>query len=420
MFRYNYKALEMIRTKDSRAWKIAEQYGLEMQTFSQQEMSAITREFKNRVKEGEGKENFLGLTMAVSKAMKGVEAAGSFYGKVETWQKLAVIQYHLDQGASDFDAFMEAQDTLFDYSLLNASAKKWRRVPIGSPFLSFTLLSAKRFGQLMTKNPTRMLYWYAVMQVLWTMFTPDGVDEEDMEDLHKALPSYLASKPTAFLLPLPGRDSEGRMTFMDVSYLHPFGALWDMVKGTSSGELDKLQDMFGMSGSPLIQFVMAFSTGVDPFTKKPITEEGYATGRKGWDYTKYVWRQLSPSFVNDQGAPWKIALAATGNNLSASKLKYGEPGITASQAIGRLIGINTYGVDPEMTAKANLMNMKYKMEDIKRVYKKLLRNPNYSEAKKQDIKIEMMLQIEALRVDMEVMKELAQVNPKLKVKDTKK
>ncbi len=210
------------------------------------------------------------------------------------------------------------------------------------------------------------------------------------------------------------------MTFMDVSYLHPFGALWDMVKGTSSGELDKLQDMFGMSGSPLIQFVMAFSTGVDPFTKKPITEEGYATGRKSWDYTKYAWRQLSPSFVNDQGAPWKIALAATGNNLSASKLKYGEPGITASQAIGRLIGINTYGVDPEMTAKANLMNMKYKMEDIKRVYKKLLRNPNYSEAKKKDIKIEMMLQIEALRVDMEVMKELAQVNPKLKVKDTKK
>lgn len=420
MFRYNYKALEMIRTKDSRAWKIAEQYGLEMQTFSQQEMSAITREFKNRVKEGEGKENFLGLTMAVSKAMKGVEAAGSFYGKVETWQKLAVIQYHLDQGASDFDAFMEAQDTLFDYSLLNASAKKWRRVPIGSPFLSFTLLSAKRFGQLIAKHPTRMLYWWAVMEVLWTVFTPDGVDEEDMEDLHKALPSYLASKPTAFLLPLPGRDSEGRMTFMDVSYLHPFGALWDMVKGTSSGELDKLQDMFGMSGSPLIQFVMAFSTGVDPFTKKPITEEGYATGRKGWDYTKYVWRQLSPSFVNDQGAPWKIALAATGNNLSASKLKYGEPGITASQAIGRLIGINTYGVDPEMTAKANLMNMKYKMEDIKRVYKKLLRNPNYSEAKKQDIKIEMMLQIEALRVDMEVMKELAQVNPKLKVKDTKK
>jgi len=328
-----------------------------------------------------------------------------------------LIQYHLDQGASEFDAFLRAQDALFDYSMLNRGARAFRKAPVGAPFLSFYLLSFARLGQVLSRNPLRVLPWLAMSYIAWAASAAmEDVDEDDLKQLHDGLPEYLANKPSPLLVPLPARDAEGRMQFLDLAYLHPYGAHWETLRLASEGELDQMSDLVGITGAPLVQFAIAMSTGIDPFTKQPITEEEFSLGRKMWDRAGFVWRSVSPSLLNSQGAFYKMYEAATGK-VGASKLNYGEAKHTMGQAIARLAGINTYGVDPEMTALKNVQVMKYRMADLDLAYKREIRNPNLSDEQRAEIVAEYQMQKMALAYDMQRMAELADINPKLKVKD---
>ena len=416
-----------VDAKRGRAWEIAKKYGLEMQTFNNQEMAAINKEFREIAKEENVSisdiwQNPFMVSKALGRALG--NTAGKFgenYQRVEVWQKLAVIEFHLDQGASDFDAFMAAQDALFDYSLLNHAAKKWRKAPIGSPFLSFTLLATRRFGQVAAQHPTRMVMWYAFTQMIWasSAFFND-VDEEDFEKLHKALPDYIAKKTSWALVPLPWRDADGRVSFLDLSYIHPFGAVWDMAKNVYDGEVADIERMFGMSAAPLVQFAIAMSSGNDPFTGRPITNEAYPTGKQNMDWIKYFWRQSSPSFLNEQGAPYKTLLAILDKNNKNSKIEYGAPGLTTGQGFARFLGLNAYSVNPEMTALVNAQNMKYEMQSMISTYKRDIRNPNNSESERKELMTEFMLQYQLLNTEIMEMLELAKIHPNLKIKDTKK
>ena len=246
----------------------------------------------------------------------------------------------------------------------------------------------------------------------------EGLDDDDLEDLHEALPDYMASKPSPLLVPLPVRDAHGRMQFLDLSYTHPSGVLFEMLKNFSELEIDEFMETVGITGAPLIQAAIAMSTGIDPFTKKPITNEEFTLARKNWDRMAFLWRQAMPSLLTSQGAFYKMYEAAT-NKVGTSKLNYGEAKHTMGQAVLRILGINTYGVDPEMSAIKNVQVMRYRMADLDAGYKRIIRDPNLSKSEREKMITEYKMQKLALGIDMQDMADLARVHPNLKIKDMK-
>lgn len=429
--KYVVQSFNIMRAQKGPAWDAAQKYGIQLQTFSNQEMGVISKEFRNMAADNpKWKQNFWAIAKVVSKAT-------DFYGHVETWQKIAVIQRHLDEGASQWEAVSRAQDALFDYSLLNAGAKAFRKVPIGAPFLSFSLLSFRRMGQVVSKNPLRLLPWYLMTQAMWSASAlVMGVDDDDLDDLHDSLPEYLSSKPSVLLIPLPMRDAEGRVQFVDISYTHPFGIHWEMLKQFKDGDIDEVAQTMGIMGAPLLQLGIAMVTGEDPFTKKEITSDGYPISRKIMDRFSYLWRQTMPTMLtwgeNSASPLYKMYEAATGI-VGTSKLNYGEAKHSMGQALARMVGINTYGVDPEMTAIKNVQIMQYRMADLDADYKRDIRGvmaqannaePGSDKERKwldkaDKIIAEYTIQKMALAGDMQEMMDLSEIHPNLKIKDMK-
>jgi hypothetical protein len=308
---------------------------------------------------------------------------------------------------------------MFDYSLLNSGAKAFRKAPVGAPFLSFSLLSFRRLGQVVSSNPMRLLPWMLAAKAMWLASAAfEDVDEEDLKDLHEALPEYLASKPSPLLVPIPQRDANGRIQFLDLGYLHPFGIHWEMLKNFSEGEVDEFMETVGITGAPLVQMAIAMSTGIDPFTKRDITNEEFTLARKNWDRMAFLWRQAAPSLITSQGAFYKMYEAAT-DKVGASKLNYGEAKYTMGQAVARIIGMNTYPVDPETSAIKNVQVMKYRLADLDAGYNRMILDPNHEEAEREKLITEYKMQRMALTIDMQDMAELAKIHPNLKIKDIK-
>jgi len=429
--KYVVQSFNIMRAQKGPAWDAAQKYGIQLQTFSNQEMGVISKEFRNMAADNpKWKQNFWAIAKVVSKAT-------DFYGHVETWQKIAVIQRHLDEGATDWEAVQRAQDALFDYSLLNAGAKAFRKVPIGAPFLSFSLLSFRRMGQVVSKNPLRLLPWYLMTQAMWSASAlVMGVDDDDLDDLHDSLPEYLSSKPSVLLIPLPMRDAEGRVQFVDISYTHPFGIHWEMIKQFMDGDIDELAQTMGIMGAPLLQLGIAMVTGEDPFTKKEITSDGYPISRKIMDRFNYLWRQTMPTMLtwgeNSASPLYKMYEAATGI-VGTSKLNYGEAKHSMGQALARMVGINTYGVDPELTAIKNVQIMQYQMADLDAAYKRDIRGvmaqansaePGSKKERKwldkaDKLIAEYTIQKMALAGDMQEMMDLSEIHPNLRIKDMK-
>lgn len=125
-----------------------------------------------------------------------------------------------------------------------------------------------------------------------------------------------------------------------------------------------------------------------------------------------------PSLITSQGAFYKMYESAAGK-VGSSKLNYGEAKYSMGQAALRLAGINTYPVDPEMTAIKNVQVMKYRMADLDAGYKKMIRDPNISKGERDKLITEYKMQKLALAVDMQEMAELSKLHPNLKIKDVK-
>ncbi len=125
-----------------------------------------------------------------------------------------------------------------------------------------------------------------------------------------------------------------------------------------------------------------------------------------------------PGIASSQGAFYKMYEAAAGI-VGTSKLNYGEAKYTMGQAVGRLIGMNTYPVDPEMSAIKNVQVMKYRMADLDAGYKKMIRDPNLSDSEREKLITEYKMQKMALAIDMTDMAQLAKIHPNLKIKDMK-
>lgn len=250
------------------------------------------------------------------------------------------------------------------------------------------------------------------------------VEEEELDRAKAGLPDYLSDKPDQFLLPLPFRDSQGRLQFFDLAYIHPMGAHLETLKNLNQGEWIKFIKSTGLGGAPILQIATAMLSKIDPFTERPITDPGLPEDLQRLDWLNFFWRTFTPSWANEQGFLWKSVQAATGKGKKSGKLTFGDVPNTMGQALARAFGLNIYGVEPQKTAAQNILIIKAKINEAKQSAKRRVRDARANHPDKPELIQEIMQDLDIMlagyQLDALEMKDLMNVHPNLRVDKARK
>ena len=95
-----------------------------------------------------------------------------------------------------------------------------RQSPLGIPFLTFQYKVLPVLAKTALRNPMRFAPYVALSYALPALFmNAFDIDDDDYDEIKASMPDYIRGNPG--LIPLPARDAEGRLQFLDTSYLYP-------------------------------------------------------------------------------------------------------------------------------------------------------------------------------------------------------
>lgn len=148
------------------------------------------------------------------------------------------------------------------------------------PFVSFTMEALRVYRNAMIEKPHMVLmynHFFEGVSQTAAMFA--GISTQEIEEANQMLPPYMDGKKT---LLWPFRDEEGKISFVDMSYLMPLADLGAEAQDQQAAFLGitfptSLSPGKQLTRNPLVAFGAAAATGRDPFTERPI-EPGVLEG----------------------------------------------------------------------------------------------------------------------------------------------
>ncbi len=374
------RALKEIRTK-GRYYKIGVRHGITESTFAANELFRIEREMLQLQMKTRGSFSLLHIK---NMAAMVVEWTGDRYQDAEMWSKLAKIMYEMEvNGKTEGEAAMEAQEWLFDYSLVGKNTRYLRNAPIGAPFLTFYLKVLPRILETAINHPQRFLPYVALIygsQLLAAALS--GGDPDDFKRLKKALPDWIQRKGSVMFLPV--KDEHDRWQVVDIGYMLPW-TMWTelagttvktglgVVKGEGFGELGNLLTLSGLLGGPIPDLMAAVLTGKDSFTGRQIVEPLDPAGEQFHALITYLVNMAVPSFLAGippfhEHATYRGAGGHFYESVTGAVDRYGQPKSTVPQALARFVGVNIYPMEP---ARTRAQNMRRRMLDIRETQRRM-------------------------------------------------
>lgn len=400
------EAIHEIRT-NGKYYRIAKKYGILESTFAARELYHIERDLVDLQARQKGKYTLAALKNFGSRI---ADKAGDMYQMSEAVFKTAKIIDAMErQGMPADKASLEAQRWLFDYSLIPESVRYLRNAPIGVPFMTFYYKALPRMLEVALKAPWRFVPYVAVPALLNAWLRDQyGVSEKDLDALKLALPTWLQQRGNAYLLPF--KDDHGRWQSLDVGYYLPWSMFSDAMGDVSRGDWGDLVQTSGILGGPIPDLISAIQTGVDPFTKQPISNPADPPEKQLGDIMQYVWRLGAPTWLTDIGAAGHLYRTVTGH----VNPRTGQPQDTMPQALLRFIGANVYPIRPQISREANIRHMIYNIREVEARARHEIEDRNLDRGQQQSI----AAQYRALLVEQE--KQLrdyvqnSRVNPRLR------
>jgi hypothetical protein len=335
--------------------QIAKKYGVVNSTFSKQEMIEINKAYLK------AKAKATGNAIDKAKYIAGSigDAAGNAYQFIEILGKTAKIIDDMAKGIDEGTAALNAQKTLFDYSLVPPSVRYLRNAPVGMPFVTFYYKVLPNLLETAIRHPERYAPYIALPYAYHSLLADyKGVTNEDFEKLKKTLPEYLRDGGKALAMPV--KDNQGRWQFLDFSYFLPWSAFTGIVKSAADLNVQKFFSNSGLLGSPLPQLITAILGNKDPFTQREIVNRFDPPEKKVANTMMYLWRMSMPTWLTDIGFAGKLKEV-----LDKDVNRYGDVKITMTQALTRLVGINIYPIDPQKSRVQNIKLMKNEITGIK-------------------------------------------------------
>ena len=382
-----------------RYYNMAKDRGLMSAGFIAEEVKRVEVEYLNALKQNEAKgpweQMWLSVQLAASKLGN---KAGDIYQFGDEINRLVVLMDQVENKGIDPDtAAVHANKWIMDYSLARSWVKYGRTAVIGAPFLTYTAKIVPLMLETAVTKPTKFILPYALghgmMEFTKAQF---DWDDDDVEALKLNLPDYLRSKANAgmlppALIPIPWKDSEGRIQFWDASYVYPWGIINELWSEISEGDAAQVLRTLGVMGSPLPQVLTAIQMNEDPFTQKEIIEPWMEPFDQIMALTDYAWNLTAPPFMHGM-----VSMAMPGQENKGfgviSRMKRigdfkrgsGEPEKDLGQITGQAIGFNLTAVNPKITRERNVRQLERELSDIrserKQVIQQLNRNKRYRKA----------------------------------------
>jgi len=393
-----------------RLHQLAKDIGLTSGNFSTAELGRIEKEFKDMMQRLDAKDK---TTMAVLGPIKGAlnilrDGTSDFYGGIDSLGKMMMLKYKMEKAGlkikdigkySDremevlHDAAYDAEKYLFDYSNPLPSVKWIRRAPFGAPFISFTSFVAPLVLETAITKPWKFLPYYLLGWSAKEFFkSVNDLDEEEYDGLKVSMSDYLREKFEGVgpypVIPWPYLDNNGRVQFIDVSYLFPWGMFSEVLGELFENKPGKAIRTAGLMGSPALTTASAIISGVDGFTRKPIVDDYGTFSEQIADIMWFAFNLTMPPMLHGigqgpeqgYGAVKRLWEAGTGQLT-----KEGEARFTLGQASARMFGIN---VTPIAIPEGRNKQLRYeysRIQKLLRLAKRDLVNMTIMQEDKADI-----------------------------------
>ena len=338
--------------------RIAEKHGVYQTTFQKNEMVNINKNLlKFRADTGKGWNTWINYLSVVPRK------ASDMYQFIEVVGKTAKIIDMMKKGATEGEAALAAHKALFDYSLVPPLVKGLRSYPIGVPFVTFYYKALPRIIEAISKRPHKLLPYLAIPTAISLWIARDyDISLEDLKKFRMAFPEFIREKGNVWILPF--KDQYGRWQAFDFSYYLPWAMYVESINHLRKGEVKEAGKSFGLLSGLLPSILAAYQTGIDPFTKRKITDENKPAASQLADWLTWTWRTIAPTFLTDIGFAGKL-YKTIDKEATDIGIEEADKTLTKAQAILRFFGANVYPIDPEASRIQNIKNMRYEITKIK-------------------------------------------------------
>jgi SAM-dependent methyltransferase len=380
-------------------------------TFSNQELKGITDWLLENEAEFSDKDmDWFSMTHLFRELSyltgKTVRSANNLHQNIEMIFKVAKFIDMKAKGATDETAAVMAHRALFDYSFIPRWAKWLRTVPMGIPFITWTIKSFESTLRTVANRPTALLPYYMLGYALSLAAAADfGDDGEDkLKAILKLLPERMQRGGSVWILPM--KDDVGRTQLIDMKNLFPWGktaegvdALSKLVGNQDVAELRTLADAIGVFSSPITQAVVAIDTNRDAFTGKQIIDENDTSAQKLQTILEYTYGMMMPPMLGSKGDIATIIKSQSPSSYEGIMNKDGSPKKTEEQAFIHLFtGLSIKSVDVDFERHKKIEAFNNMITGIKAQRTKELRaNPNLGEEERRIVREKYDARIERVK-----------------------
>ena len=338
-------------TKKKTVYDEVKDMGLTGSTFAAVELGRIEKEFENFLNRTQRSKTPFGALYQVWEFLAlAKEWVSDQYGLTDSLGKTMMYMNSRDKGMTKKQSADEAEKWLFDYSLVKPSVKWARQSIIGAPFITYTTKVLPLLVETAMTKPWRFAPYIALPYAMAAFFKAEyELEEDEYEALMNTLPEYLREKRYAGnIMPIPYLDEHGRAQFLDLAYLYPWG-MYTEIASEAMDDPSAIQQTLGLMGGPVASIIAVITTGVDPFTRRPVSNPLDSQAQQWKDKMKYVYNLMMPPFLHtDYGAYSRIQ-----QTLDGELNRYGEPMKTIGQGVSQAVGFNISPVDPDFQGKLN-------------------------------------------------------------------
>jgi len=250
--------------------------GLTSSTFATVELGVIEKDYENFLNRTQRKGSPFRAFFQVKEFLNmAKDWTSDKYGMVDSLGKTMMYMNGIDQGMSPAQAADEAEKWLFDYSLVKPSVKTLRKDVLGAPFITYASKVLPLMVETLATRPWRLAPYVALPYAMAALFKSEhDLSDDEYEAMIESLQEYLREKKYAGnIMPLIYLDEHGRPQILDLAYLYPWGMFSEMISELMSDDpLAVIQTLGLMTGvGPTI--IAGITTGVDPFTRRPIVNK---------------------------------------------------------------------------------------------------------------------------------------------------
>ncbi len=239
-------------------------------------------------------------------------------------------------------------------------------------------------------HPQRFLPWAGIFYgMAWAALSALGGDDDDLDKMRELLPEWVKQRGHGMFLPI--RDSEGRVTAADIGYYFPWTMYTDALQYAAQGDVGKTVGTLGAFSGPITSLVTAITTGVDPFTDKPIMNHGDPASMQIASALNWLWDMAMPPIIGSRGlvSPMGLMDKQFGGKavqaLTGTTDKAGSPRATWEQALFATVGLPLYGIEPASVRGREAQHLHAEVMEAERRMKGRLVDRSLTEEQRQDI-----------------------------------